>query len=468
MRMRLHHLNRLIVAVLVVVLGGAAPAATALAPATDVDVLVIGGTPGGIAAAIAAARMGASVILVEDSPRLGGVIATAWLTTFDMNFGPKGEHLTRGIFLEMYRRLGISFDPDDAARVFSRAIALEPGVRAMAHADLVRLIMEGSRIVGAEFKDNRWRRTVIVRAKQVIDATDDGDIAAEAGVPFSVGRPGYRESVRWMQAATLIFRVGGVDWHALTGDIMRRLEETTPIAWGVNGRAAWGYPDKMGRYRPIQPGIVVFPLNLALQRDGSILINALNVTGVNGLDPESIQEGMREALAELPHLMAFLRDEIPGFERAALLGHAPELYIRETRHIHGLYTLTAGDVLGEHLFDDRVAVASYPIDLHPYYAGWTSPYAPIPIVYTLPFRAIVPRRVENLLIASRAFSATSEAHGSARVVPTIMAVGQAAGVAAALCARRGCTPHEIAGDRELVREVQRSLIDQGAYLGVKP
>lgn len=468
MRTRLGVINPLVVAVLLITIGGAAPAATAFPPTADVDVLVIGGTPGGIAAAIGAARMGANVLLMEPGPLLGGVITTAWLTTFDMSHGPDGEQLTRGIFLEIYRQLGISFDPDDAARVFARAVVHEPGLRATVRASLVRLIMEDARITGAEFQDHRWRRSILVRAKQVVDATDDGDVAAAAGATFDAGRPAYLGQDRWMQAATLIFRVGGVNWRRLTGDISQRLKESNAASWGVNGRAAWGYPEDVVRYRPANPDVVVYPLNLALQGDGSILINALNVTGVNGLDPASIWAGMAKAVAELPHLVAFLRDAIPGFERAHLLDHAPSLYIRETRHIAGLYTLRVEDILGEEVFPDRIGVASYPIDIHPYYAGWTNPYPPTPIGYTLPFRAIVPRGVQNLLIASRAFSATSEAHGSARVVPTVMALGQAAGVAAALCARRGCTPHEIAATPELMREVQWSLIGQGAYLGWRP
>lgn len=469
MRALLGFFTPVLVVALVAVISGAAPAATAFPPSVDADVLVIGGTPGGIAAAIGAARAGARVMLMEPGASLGGVITTAWLTTFDMNIGEDGEHLTRGVFLEIYRHLGISFDPDEAARAFGRAAVSEPGVRVVTHAALVRLNMQGGRIVAAEFRDRLWRRTIVVRAKQVIDATDDGDVAAAAGVTFDVGRPAYLGRDRWMQAATLIFRVGGANWQHLAADIRSRLDSgDSPVLWGVNGRAAWGYADIMARYRPTDPRVVAYPLNLALQHDGSILINALNVTGVNGLDPASVWEGLSVARSELPHLVAYLRDAIPGFERARLLDHAPAMYIRETRHIAGLYTLRVEDILAEEVFHDRIGVASYPIDIHPYHAGWRNPYAPDSISYTLPYRAIVPRGVENLLMASRAFSATSEAHGSARVVPTVMALGQAAGVAAALCAQRGRSPHEVAADPALMRQVQWALIGQGVYLRWRP
>ncbi len=469
MRIHLGFVNVIIVAALVVAMGWAAPAATAVPSAADVDVLVIGGTPGGVAAAVAAARMGASVALVEPRRELGGSLTSAWLTTFDMNMGPDGEHLTRGIFLEFYRRLGVSFDRSKAAKVLGRVLVRERGIRIMVDAPLVRIITEGSRIIGVEVQDLRWHRTALVRASQVIDATDHGDIAAASGVPFIVGRAGDQTPERWMQAASLIFRVGNVDWRHVTADIYSRLLDGADLSvWGVNGKAAWGYPDEAARYQPSDARLVLLPLNLALQDDGSVLINALNITGVDGLDPASVEAGMARGVAELPRLIAFLRETVPGFGRASVLDHAPALYVRETRHIVGLYTLTAGDIQSGRVFDDRVAVASYPIDIHPYYPGWADPYPREASEYTLPFRAIVPEGVENLLVPSQAFSATSEAHGSARVVPTVTALGQAAGVAAALCARNGWTPRHMALDPTLVRSLQGALIAQGAYLGWRP
>lgn len=453
------------VAVLVATMGGATPAAMVLPSFCEADVLVIGGTPGGIAAALGAARMGASVMLVEGSADLGGVIGSAWLTTFDISLGPNGENLIGGVFLEVYTQMGVSFDLDEAARVFGRMVVHEPGVRTVTHAVPVEVVKEGGRVTSVRFLDRQWRRTFVVRALQIIDATDDGDVAAAAGVPYTVGRPGERGQGRWAQATTLILRVGGVDWQAVAADIgWRRDEGADPAAWGISGDAAWGYPDHMAAYRPSHARVVAYPLNLARQNDGSVLINALNVTDVDGLDPASVDRGMRTSVAELPGLVDHLRREVPGFKRARLLGHAPSLYIRETRHIVGLYTLTEADILAGRVFDDRVAVASYPIDIHPYVAGWTNQYPPWANPYTIPLRAIVPHGIENLLIASRALSATSEAHGSVRVIPTIMAVGQAAGVTAAISVRTGWIPREIAESPILLWEVQRALITQGASL----
>jgi hypothetical protein len=144
------------------------------------------------------------------------------------------------------------------------------------------------------------------------------------------------------------------------------------------------------------------------------------------------------------------------------------MYIRETRHLIGLYTLTEQDILGNRFFDDRIAVASYPIDIHPYAPGWVNPFPRMPLTYTIPFRSIVSKTPRNLLVASRAFSATSEAHGSARVVPTVMALGQAAGVAAALAVHHGWTFEEMTQDPARLRALHGALIAQDAYLGGKP
>ncbi|MDR7495312.1 MAG: FAD-dependent oxidoreductase [Armatimonadota bacterium] len=468
-RIRKALVHVVLAALLVAAVGWTAPAASGIPAELAVDVLVVGGTPGGVAAAIAAARQGARVLLVEGSPSLGGVLTRAWLTTFDVSMRPDGFHVVRGIFLEHYRRMGISFDRDSAARTMGQAVVREPGLRTLVNAPIRRIITAGRRVVAVEFDDLAWHRVVTARPALVIDATDDGDVAAAAGAPYVIGQAVDRTDERWMQAASLIFRLGGVSWTAVCEDILARLEDGADRGqWGINGRAAWGYPQEAAGYQPQHPGVVLYPLNLALERDGTVLVNALNITGVNGLDPASTARATSIARAELPALVEYLRGAVPGFEHAVLLDHAPELYIRETRHIAGLYTLTVDDILSGRVFHDRIAVASYPVDIHPYYVGWTNPYPRHAIEYTIPFRAIVPQNVENLLLATRALSATSEAHGSVRVVPTIMAVGQAAGVAAALAADLGRTPREIADTPMLLLALQGALIAQGAYLGGGP
>lgn len=458
--------NTLIIATLIVATLTAGGLAAPPPRTVTVDVLVVGGTPAGIAAAAGAARAGARVHIVERRQKLGGDITWAWLTTFDMNLSPDGIQLTRGVFLDYYRLLGLSFDIDDAIDKLTWAVYRERLVNVTEHAPLLRPLMEGTRIAGAEFEDRGFDRTLTVRAKITIDATDDADLAAAAGVPHVLGRDGP-DGERWMQPATLIFRLGGINWNELTAAIMAARTGNV-VAWGVNGKAAWGFWEAMRAYKPSQPDAGVLGLNLALQRDGSVLVNTLQIFRVDGTVPASLEDGMAKAKRELPHLVQFMRTHIPGMAHVVLADHAPSLYVRETRHMSGMAMLTADDIFLRRVFRDRIAVASYPIDIHPYRATWTSPYAPIRHVYTIPLRTLIPRNVDGLLVASRSFSATSEAAGSARVIPTTMAMGHAAGVAAAVCAKDGCTPVALGQSGALIRKVQEILLQQGAYLGTEP
>ncbi|MGH2424950.1 MAG: FAD-dependent oxidoreductase [bacterium] len=431
-----------------------------------VDVLVVGGTPAGIAAAAGAARAGARVHIVERRPKLGGDITWAWLTTFDMNLSPEGIHLTRGVFADYYRLLGLSFDIDEAVHKLTWAVYRERLVNVTENAPLVRPLLEGNRIVGAEFDDRGFDRPLTVRAKITIDATDDADFAASVGVPHAMGREGP-DGERWMQPATLIFRLAGINWDELTAAIMAR-RTGNAAAWGVNGKAAWGFWEAMRGYKPSQPDTGVLGLNLALQRDGSVLVNTLQIFRIDGTVPDSLEDGMAKAKRELPHLVQYMRTHIPGMAQVSLADSASALYVRETRHVSGLMTLTADDIILRRVFRDRIAVASYPIDIHPYRPTWTSPYAPVRHVYTIPLRTLIPKDVDGLLVASRSFSATSEAAGSARVIPTTMGMGHAAGVAAAVCAKDGCTPARLAASATLIRKIQGILLQQGAYLGTEP
>jgi FAD-dependent oxidoreductase family protein len=210
--------------------------------------------------------------------------------------------------------------------------------------------------------------------------------------------------------------------------------------------------------------VAIYDLNIGLQNDRSVLINGLLVFDVDGTDPASVADGMRRAKAELPPLMDFLRETAPGFAKASLVRTADYLYIRETRHIRGLYTLTANDIVNSRVFWDAVGVASYPIDIHPYKMGEFNPYAPKRFVYTIPFRSLVPYGTGNLVMASRSISATYAAAASCRVVPTTMEEGQAAGLAAVLSIERRVSIPQLLEQPVLIHDLQAGLHGQGAYL----
>lgn len=426
------------------------------------DVLVVGGSAAGVAAAVAAARQGMIVVLVESRPHLGTVMTGAMLNMVDLSRGQDKRHLIRGIFLELYEQIGgITFDPMRVRGLLRAKVEAEPGITLLLSTEMVRPLVEDARVSGVVVRTQEGD-VVTIRGTVTIDATDDGDLAAAAGVPFTYGRETSGIDIRAM-AATLMFRVADLDWRAVTRYAWsQRLGTIQPS--GAYLGYAWGFNAALSGYRPQDPGLSAHDLNIGKIPDGTVWINSLQIHDVDGTSRVSKQDGYDRAAREVPRLVAYLREHAVGFANARLVEIAPELYIRETRHLHGLYTLTAKDIYARTRFWDRIGAASYPVDLHQYRKGEQYPYKPVRREYTIPLRALITARIDGLFVTSRAFSATYQAAGSARVIPTTMAMGEGVGVAAAVAVQRGVTPHQLAERRDLVTEVQERLIRAGALI----
>lgn len=426
------------------------------------DVLVLGGSAAGIAAAVAAARARHNVILVEPRPYLGTVLTGAMLNMWDLNLGPQHESTVRGIFGEFYQdlRRGMTFDPMAARRILKDKVSAEPHITLYLQTRIVQPVISQNRgVIGAVVQNATGTRGI--RATVTIDATDDADVAAAAGVEYTLGRETSGID-RAMQPATLMFRVRDVDWSALIRYIV---EQEKPLRrGGVNQGYIWGLGSIVRTYRSDDPGIRAYDMNIGRMADGTMWINSIQIFDVDGTSEASRRDAYARAKLAVPAFVDFLRAQVPGFERAMLVEVAPQLYIRETRHIRGLYTLTALDVQSGRRFWDRIAVASYPIDLHPYRPDEFNPFRAVRRVYTIPLRSLIPEKVDGMFVASRALSATYQAAGSARIVPTTMALGEAAGVAASVCVERKVTPQGLIQQLTLVALVQDRLQRSGARI----
>jgi ribulose 1,5-bisphosphate synthetase/thiazole synthase len=400
------------------------------------DLLVVGGTPSGVAAAVTAARRGETVVLVSANGDLGGTLTGAMMDQWDLNLTRTGTSVEHGIFDEMYARLGDVFTPAAAVVTFAQMIAEEPNVEVrydeMPVATETTLEASGHRIDGVIFRDERTATLETLRAPYVIDATDAGDVAVLAGAKYDVGRQDSGIDER-AQAVTEMFVVDGIDWpvFAASYDAVRY------GAGGVVGPRAWGYSDVVRSYRPAFGNVVVRDLNLGLLRDGGVTINAIDVCGIDGLDPKALELAREQTEVEAPRSIAFLRRRLPGFEEARVGTYASDVYVRETRHIAGIERLTTQDVWESRIPADSIGLASYPIDLHPIDPTDEPAYAPERHVYGIPFGALVPRGITNLLLARPAISASHLASGSARIVPTTIEEGEADAIAAALAGHRG-------------------------------
>jgi FAD dependent oxidoreductase len=403
----------------------------------DVDVCVIGAGSAGSTAAIAAARTGGSVLLVDRLPFLGGT-STAVLDTFYGFFTPgeKPRKVVGGIpdeVVEGLRRLGpvvtrpntygagagITYLADHLKVVWERLVT-EAGARPLLHA----MVQE------AEVRDRRVEAVVVatraglsrVRARTFIDASGDADLSAFAGFDFETA--GELDPA---QTLTTTFRMANVDLERRRAIDKDRLHELMREATESGG---YDLPRRDGsdHVTPVEGMIATVMTRLESYRrdpDGRI---------VNATDPWFLTEAEIEGRRQALEYIRFLRDRVPGYERASLVALGTQIGVRETRRVYGDYRLTREDVLTGRRFDDDIGLCGAPIEDHRVGAGTTWQYLPEGSTVGIPYRTLLVRDSTNVLIAGRCFSATHDAHASVRSMAQCMAMGQAAGTAAGLAA----------------------------------
>lgn len=424
----------------------------------EYDVIVVGGEPEGVCAAVSSARNGLKTLLIEDDDALGGLMTLGKLNFIDICEDRQGNILTQGLFMEFYNAVGgTAFDVETAKQFFYDWVTQEENATVKMNTTFVEPVMDGTSIKGVVVEENG--EIVTYTASRIIDATVDADVAAAAGVPYTIAGEDIGEKERQM-GVTLVFELSGVDWDR----VVDYLENDDNAGTGATEKTAWGYTREGYAYEPKDTLMRLRGFNVARQDNGNVLINALIIFGVDPMSEESKANGIARAQQELEYILPYVRENFIGFEHAELVGTAEQLYIRESRHIIGEYQLTIDDVLENRDQWDKIAIVAYPADIQPT-AGQT--YGTVigsPDRYAIPFRSIVPLDVENLLVIGRSASYTSLAAGSARVIPVGMAEGEAAGVASAYSLRNDISFREMTSDESAIASVQKTLKKQGAYL----
>jgi len=447
------------------------------------DVIVVGTDPEGIAAAVSAARNGLKTLLVDGRDReiLGGLFTLGWLNTIDMSYAPghrssvgSNQVLNKGIFLEWYRMVeGDSFDVTTAANAFLQMVKKEPNIDLLMKAKSIEPLVKSGAVGNSVIEGVKVTKenggTQNIYAKAVIDATQDGDIAAAAGVPFTYGREDLGDKNSKM-AVTLVFRLKNVT-PDVWSQIKKRLNGDDDPGSGATERSAWGYKE-MYQYQESNKGRVKMRgLNIGRQNDNTVLINALQIFGIDGTNPQSRAEAFEIGRKEIPLVVEYMKQLYPEFAGVELDSTAPELYVRETRHIVGEYRLHILDVLENRDQWDRIAFGSYDVDIQRTSATDSGAVVCVPEQYAIPFRSIVPLKVDGLLVVGRSASYDTLPHGSARTVPVGMATGQAAGAAAKLAIEKGITFRELSRSKEDIALLQKRLNEQGMELkpfSIKP
>ncbi|HEY5900252.1 MAG TPA: FAD-dependent oxidoreductase [Burkholderiales bacterium] len=445
--------------------------------AADTDVLVVGGGPAGLGAALGAAQAGARVVLAERYGFLGGN-ATAALVMPLMSFhtatptkekkgattllptdhGP-GEAVIAGALKSLLERLVaaggaiepslatgyvVPFDPE-WFKIIALELLDEAGVQFLFHS-FASGVLGDKRVEGAVLETKSG--PLAIRARVTVDCTGDGDLAVQAGAPFEIGR-----ADGLVQPMTLMFRVVEFQRQAFEAYVTQH-----PKQWrGVHG--LWDLvreATEAGELRLPREDILFF----ATPHEEEVSVNSTRVTRVLGTNVWDLSYAEWASRRQMRQIAEFLKRYVPGFEKSYVAQSGVQVGVRETRRIIGEYQLTADDVLSARKFDDAIARGAYPVDIHnPTGAGTVLKRLPPGEAYDIPLRCLMPRSTEGLLVAGRCISGTHEAHSSFRVMPIVMATGQAAGACAALAARRGTTPGNIP-----VRDVQLELVRQGASL----
>ncbi len=421
----------------------------------ECDVLVVGGGPAGLAAAVAAARNGARVVLLERYSHLGGLASGGHVLVLD-DMCNGAEIVVTGICAEIVDRMqamGLAVAPPEADRVSSEAawrrwsrwglydyysrqrprpityaVAFDPEGWKRASEDIVveneidlRLhswfsapLLEGNRVTGVVCETKAGRQAV--RAGITIDTTGDLDVASRAGAGFTGGN----------YMLTTVFRLGGVDWE--TAERFEIEEPETHAGLDREARKILGGSWALWWLKTPLPGVV--------------WCNCPHMTRYDGARPEGLTAAVLEGRRRMDALVEFVRAELPGFAECHVLDVAPQTGVRQTRLLQGEYVVTRQDIAERVHFPDSIARGRD---------------------YYTPYRALVPRQIDQLLVAGRHYSATPEAQKTSREIPPCMAMGEAAGLAATMAL--DASQHVRHVD---VAQLQSRLREQGADPGDRP
>jgi ribulose 1,5-bisphosphate synthetase/thiazole synthase len=437
----------------------------------NTDVLVVGSGPGGLAAALAAARAGVQVCLVERFGCFGGNITVvgvegfAWYrheaTVEAGGIGREFEDRARDMGAAVPESQSLSYEIDsEGFKLVADRLVEEAGVHGMLHRQFVAPVMEGDRIAGIIVESKAGREAIL--AGVVIDATGDADVALRAGAPT------LKTPAEHMQAASVMFHLAGVDKAAFMAEVRRDPQTYKDWSTGEWTVETDGKEDDMFSpflkkpfARAIEAGVIPPHLNTiagtwgAMHDTGELTyMNLVHLAGVDGTDPDSLTRGEIEGRKQAMLAIEALRRFMPGCGGVRLRNFGMTIGIRDTRKIDAAYNITETDVRQQGRFEDSIGIYPEFID------GYGVLIIPTTGRYMqIPYRAMLPSKVKGLLVAGRAIGGDRIAHAATRNMACCAVAGQGAGVAAALAIRSGrdVAQVDMAG-------VQAELLRQGVRI----
>ena len=421
------------------------------------DLIVVGAGLTGVAAAVSARRQGMEVLLIEKAGFLGGAPATCLINPF-MPYCTKVEDgklaLSQGFFAELQgllREVGGYVGGTNTLAEGSRheelheeyvklaldRLIVREGVQPLFHAYLCGVEKEGDTIQAVQVATKCG--VLRFEAKYFVDCTGAADLAVMAGCPFHLGREDGL-----CQPMTLCFRIGNID--------IPTFDKNRPLM-----QKLYKQFQAEGKIKNPRENVLLFYTHV----DGMLHFNTTRVVKLDPTNPFDVTNAEMMAREQMFELYYFLRDNIPGCEKSQLLYSAGEIGVRESRMIDGEYLLNQDDLVNCVKFEDRIAAGNYDIDIHNPEGTGTSHYYFAPGTwYTIPYRSLLPKNTNNLLVAGRCISTTHEAQASIRIMPIVATLGHAAGVAAGLANKAGVGVKDID-----VKQLQNQLEAEGAFIG---
>jgi hypothetical protein len=438
------------------------------------DVIVIGSGCSGMVSAIAARRTGAKVLIVEKNPYVGGTNVGSMVVPL-MSFHAGDKQVVKGIGQEIVAKLieenqSLGYIPDPLGFCSTVTPVNEDALKNV-YFDFIDKenidLLLNTIVCDCTVVDNKVTEIEVVNksgkmkigAKVFIDASGDADLAALAKVPFTFGR----QNDNLTQPMTLVFTVGNVNSDAIK-DYMKK----NPEEFVLRGDYDFEYLGVSGFFKQVkeakQNGDLYVDRDRVLLfqaiKPDEVTINMTRVLGYNPTDAFSLSKAEVEGRKQLRNVMSFLRKYIPGFEHSYVVKSAQQIGVRESRHIHGKYTLTKDDVIYARKFEHSVAIGSFPIDIHsPTGGNMEFHNVSAENCYEIPVEVLLPVNRDGLLVTGRSISATHEASASSRLTPTCMALGQAAGTLAALAVKKNVSVSDVD-----VKELQQKLIEDGQVI----
>jgi hypothetical protein len=434
------------------------------------DVVLVGGGPAGIAASWSAAKHGAKVLLIERYGFLGGMGTAGGVTNFAGLYGIRQgqmQQVVHGVVDEIFDRLsavdGLN-DPQDgmqgrirvrsydmsAYKCVADQMLRDVGVEILFHAWAAQVHVEDGRIQALFVETKSGRQTVL--AKSFIDCSGDADVAAFAGVPYEVG-----DGLGSGLYPTTMFRIA----HVNSEQALAAVGEFQSINLLMKKVQA----EKPGQYQFPREGAILRPQkNPSEWRANVTQIAQANGMAMDATDARQLSQGELEGRQQVGEFFRFLKNEVPGFAKAQITEIAPQVGIRESRRIQGVYALTGHDIVSCASFEDAIGVNAWPMEMHAQgKIEWRFPEKPVGsdqrLYNQLPWRMLVPQGIHNLLVAGRCASMTHEGQSAARVSGGCFVMGQAAGTAAAHLSQ-GESYSDIS-----VQALQQRLLTDGCYLG---